>query len=48
MNTKTILVYFKNFKEFKKKKEKIKKVVIPEYTTIERHMIKHNVKLKGE
>ncbi len=25
MNTKTILVYFKNFKDFEKKKEKIKK-----------------------
>lgn len=48
MNTKTILVYFRNFKEFEKKKEKIKGFVIPKYNTIERHIIKDNVKMKGE
>ncbi len=48
MNTKTVLVYFKNFKDFKKKKEEIKEFVIPKYSTIKRHNIKHNVKMKGE
>lgn len=48
VNSKTILVYFKNFKEFEKKQKEIKKIDIPKYNTIERHMIKHNVKMKGE
>lgn len=48
MNTKTILVYFQNFKDFEKKKKEIKECVIPKNTTIKRHIIKHNVKMKGE
>jgi len=43
MNTKTLWVYFKEID-----KEKIKDLIIPKYTTIKRHMVKHNVKLKGE
>ena len=43
MNTKTVLVYFKELD-----KEKLKDLVIPKYNTIKRHMIKHNVKMKGE
>lgn len=47
MNTKTLWVYFQNFKEFEKKK-KIKKSIIPKYNIIKRHAIKHNVKIKVE
>ena len=48
MNTKTMLVYFQNFKEFEKKKKKVKEIIIPKYSTIKRHLFKHNVKMKGE
>ena len=43
MNTKTVLVYFKEFD-----KEKLKDLVVPKYTTIKRHLFKHNVKMRGE
>ena len=43
LNTKTLWVRFKEFE-----KEKVKDFVIPKYKTIKRHIVKHNVKMKGE
>ncbi len=43
MNSKTVWVLFKEID-----KKKIKDLIIPSYTTIIRHIMKHNVKIKGE
>jgi len=43
LNSKTVWIYFKEID-----KEKIKDLIIPRYTTIKRHLFKHNVVMRGE